>query len=517
MIIEVVTPVKQQVQVLTIEKLVKLLSAEHLEEFKSYLARANAQLPLKLVNSITPDITVFQGNEVLCSMIYGKADKQTRQSFNQLASYTLKLTAYLARNFPTYLSISVHKPEVWVSEGKVQEAVTLMELLLDIAEKIEDFKATARAMSFLSQYSYMTNSPGEGLRLQKRLCDILEYEMQLNEVMLYFKTNININIRDNDLGDDLQKHLDYFAKYLTHPSFSISAHARYYTFYINYYYNAKYFYSPENLAELLAFEDDLAKYGYVVQPYFTDMQSKLTLFKLNHPDTDLTTRESKKEIEKLLRLNEYYQYWKFFENRPQLYAINIKATYFLANYHYCLLLPKAEENIPEEVREDVTVWYKKADEIHRNTEWNKTNILDLIHLRLNLSALLLLGTNKQRQQAVDLIEETLISYQQISFSESIDSYFTCLMIGYFSLKEYDKCVNTYKRYIKLTQGRRINEDNDICIHAYYYGAQWVLTGRKQYSEKMALLYKVAQTSEFYKHPRNTIKYLTEACNIPAVM
>ena len=48
----VATPAKQQVQVLTIEKLVKLLSDEHLAEFKAYLAKANAQLPLKLINSI---------------------------------------------------------------------------------------------------------------------------------------------------------------------------------------------------------------------------------------------------------------------------------------------------------------------------------------------------------------------------------------------------------------------------------------------------------------------------------
>lgn len=511
----VATPAKQQVQVLTIEKLVKLLSDEHLAEFKAYLAKANAQLPLKLINSITTDISTFQGNEELCTLIYGRADKQTRQSFNQLASYTLKLTSFLARNYPTYISISVFKPELMVSHGRIAEAVKLMELLLDIGEKIEDFKATARALSFLSQYSYMTNAQGEGLRLQKRLNEILQYEMILNEIMLYFKSNININVRENDLGPDLEKHLTYFSQYVNHTCFSISAHARYFIFYINYYYNAQYFYSKENQEALTIFEDDLSKYGYVVLPYFTDMQSKITLFKLNNPDIDHTTRESKKEIEKLMRLNEYFGFWKYFGNQPELYAINVKATYFLANYHQVLHLLGAEQNIPDDVRADIEVWKSRADEIHRTTEWKRNNILDLIHLRLNLSGLMLLGDSKSRQQAIDLIEETLISYQQISFSESIDSYFTCLMIGYFSTKDYEKCVNTYKRYIKLTQGRKINEDNDICIHAYYYGAQWMLTGRKQYVEKISGIYKSTLVSDFFKHPRSTITAIVDSCQIPA--
>jgi hypothetical protein len=517
MVETVATPAKQQVQVLTIEKLVKLLSAEHLAEFKAYLAKANAQLPLKLINSITTDINVFQGNEELCTLIYGKADKQTRQSFNQLASYTLKLTSYLARNYPTYISISVFKPELMVSEGRITDVVKLMELLLDIGEKIEDFKATARALTFLSQYSYMTNAHGEGLRLQKRLNEILNYEMTLNEIMLYFRANININVRENDLGADLEKHLKYFEKYINHTCFSISAHARYFIYYINYYYNAQFFYSKENLDSLAVFEDDLSKYGYVVLPYFTDMQSKITLFKLNHPDIDLTSRDSKKEIDKLLRLNEYFKFWKYFGNQPELYAINIKATYYLANFHQIIHLSGAEQNIPDDVRADIDLWRTKAEEIHRNTEWKRNNILDLIHLRLNLSALMLLGDIKQRQAAIDLIEATLISYQQISFSESIDSYFTCLMIGYFSKKEYEKCVNTYKRYIKLTQGRRINEDNDICIHAYYYGSQWMLTGRKQYVEKISGIYKSTLVSDFFRHPRSTITAIVDSCQIPATL
>ena len=140
MVETVATPAKQQVQVLTIEKLVKLLSAEHLAEFKAYLAKANAQLPLKLINSITTDINVFQGNEELCTLIYGKADKQTRQSFNQLASYTLKLTSYLARNYPTYISISVFKPELMVSEGRITDAVKLMELLWTLAKKLKTLR-----------------------------------------------------------------------------------------------------------------------------------------------------------------------------------------------------------------------------------------------------------------------------------------------------------------------------------------------------------------------------------------
>lgn len=508
---------KQTVQVLTIEKLVKLLSPYHFDVFVKYLKDSNAQLPLKLVNQVNKDLYLYQGNEELCELVYGRADKQTRQSFNQLASYTLKLTSYLARNYPAYLSHNVDKLEILINEGKVEQALVLAEMLSDIAEKIEDYKVLVNVLAFLSQYHFLTNGHGEGLRLQSKIGTILGYEKDLNDIIYYFKTNINVSVRDNNPGEYVDNHLAYFEKYITSPSFSVATMAKFYSLYINYYYNTVFFYSPPTQIKLEELEEDLVKYGYVILPFFTDLHSKLAQFKLNRPDLDLAGKDSKKEIEKLLKYNQYYLYWKHFSQQPELYVINIKATYYLANYHYVLHRPDSVANIPTADFEEIKYWTAQAEEKHKNINWTRENILELIHLRLNFSALLLLGPIEKRRQAIDLIEETLISYQQLSFSESIDSFYICLMIGYFSVKDYERCVATYKRYIKLTQGRKINEDNDISIHAYYYAAQWILTGRKQYPEKLFNCYKQTAGNDFYKTTRKTIIDLIETCNIPVAV
>jgi hypothetical protein len=45
----------------------------------------------------------------------------------------------------------------------------------------------------------------------------------------------------------------------------------------------------------------------------------------------------------------------------------------------------------------------------------------------------------------------------------------------------------------------------------------MLTGRKQYVEKMSGIYKSTLVSEFFKHPRSTITAIVDSCQIPATL
>jgi hypothetical protein len=85
------------------------------------------------------------------------------------------------------------------------------------------------------------------------------------------------------------------------------------------------------------------------------------------------------------------------------------------------------------------------------------------------------------------LEALLINYQQINFKAATDSIFLCLMVGYFSIKDYEKCVTTFKRYLKSVRGKLSYEGNHIKIHAYYYLAQWLSTKSKQYPAKLEAL------------------------------
>jgi hypothetical protein len=97
----------------------------------------------------------------------------------------------------------------------------------------------------------------------------------------------------------------------------------------------------------------------------------------------------------------------------------------------------------------------------------------------------------------------------------MDSIFICLMLGYFALNNYKMCVETFKRYVKLSKGRVVNAENDLEIHSYYYAAQWLSTGRKQYINKINENYQRAGLHNSHQVIQRTILELVSYFNIPA--
>ena len=77
-------------QFLTIQKVVKLMSPFHKEEFMQYLRDIKASIPLRLVESINDSLTDPISSDDLCALVYQRNDIQTRKSFNQLASHTFR-------------------------------------------------------------------------------------------------------------------------------------------------------------------------------------------------------------------------------------------------------------------------------------------------------------------------------------------------------------------------------------------------------------------------------------------
>ncbi|MBX7181638.1 MAG: hypothetical protein K1X82_05965 [Bacteroidia bacterium] len=499
----------EKIQPLTIEKFVKLLSDFHLAEFKGFLQETNALLPLKLVKSIDRDPDSFQGGDMLCRLVYGKDDSRSKLNFNQLASYTFRMAGWVAKNYPSFLSHNIELMEVLVNTGRLEKANILAENLLDIAEKIEDFRTQTAVLAFLSQQNYLHYNFGESLRLHSRLVEVLETNKVYNEVQVYFKTHFNITARRTNMLEKLDEHLAYFNNFINHPSFAISSYARYCILFIKYYFTPSEFFSPETQQYLLDFESDLNKYGYVTMPFLTEIRTRLSLFKLNFPDYNYGEKEGKKELERLLSYSHYYKFWKYFANLPELYATNIKGTYYLSKYHTMLHRPGFERIIEPEDKKDIASWQERSKYLLDNTNWGKEHLNDMIHLRLNYAALLLLGSNEMRKTAVMLVEETLITYQQLSFSESLDSFISCLMIGYFSLGDYDKCASTFIRYIKLNNNKIINQDNDWVIYSYYYTAQWIQNRRKQYPKKLWDLYDSIPNEPIYRPNKELIEQLAD--------
>ncbi|HWB63065.1 MAG TPA: hypothetical protein VG603_06105, partial [Chitinophagales bacterium] len=112
----------QTSELLTIQKFIYLLDDFHYAEFSNHLQAIKADLPHKLLQVIRKRLPEFDGHEALCKKIYGKYGKNERLAFNQLASYTFKLSSDLAINYPAYLTPNYAKIEQLINKGQIRDA-----------------------------------------------------------------------------------------------------------------------------------------------------------------------------------------------------------------------------------------------------------------------------------------------------------------------------------------------------------------------------------------------------------
>ncbi len=127
---------------------------------------------------------------------------------------------------------------------------------------------------------------------------------------------------------------------------------------------------------------------------------------------------------------------------------------------------------------------------------------------------MLLGSKADVKKSVELLEDTLISYQQISFQKFLDAIFVSLIIGYFTLEKLDEVMDTFKRYRKLTHDITPNEENDITICAFYYATQWIKSRKKQYADKLEHTLERSRTNDLYITTTEAIEELIKYYNIP---
>lgn len=501
-------------QFLTIQKVVKLMSPFHKEEFMNHLREVKASIPLKLVESIDDSLTQQVSSDDLCQMVYGRNDSQTRKSFNQLASHTFRLTAYLSRNYPSYLIHNISRIEEYINSARVKEANILAEILLDIAEKTEDLQTQILVLRFFGQQAHMQKSQSEVVRYTSRIGEIIQMEATFNEISLYLRKNFNISVKDDSVLKSLDNHFGYFRAYHTHECHKIRILSKFANFYLLYYYRPTEYLTERIQQDLEDFDDEISKYGVVVFPFMEDMYSKFMFYKLNLSTTDLSSKEGKNEYQKLLVHNRFLKFWQNYVNIPELYAITIKSTYYLSRYHSINHREDFRQVIPLDDRQDIARLAARCEELVQKDIWEPDHINDLIHFRLAWSALLLLGERNDIRKGVDNLEKLMTTYQQITFSESMDSIFICLMIGYFAMDDYKTCVDTFKRYIKLSKGRIVNSENDLEIHTYYYVSQWISSERKQYLRKIQENYQRAGQHNSRKVIQQTILEMVQYFNIP---
>jgi hypothetical protein len=500
--IEDLKKIPQPDELSTIEKLIWCLNDYYFETFVKILQEQNAKLSVKLIYCIRNQAEKGKwGN--LSKLIYGENTLKCKQSLNQLCSYTFKLTYYLAQNHPEYLLSNLHDLQQWINEGKMEAANFLMEILLDIAEKIEDYTVLKFVYQVKQQQAYLVKDATKGNRYQLLLKGVLEDEALLHQIHFIQRFHFNINSEKTPSAEEIEKYTSFIRQQINHPRAGIRIFSMYALLYIKYYFQPKLFSSEKTMKEVEMFEKELNFHSYVVFPPLLDLRSSMNFLKLNSSLVNLETNDGQKEFKQMQQHYNRVQFWKTYINVPELYMLTVKTTFYLSKYTHLIHLGKPALSVRE--AEEIELLKNRCKEVLSMPVLNeKGHSSDKLYTSITFAALLLLGNPKEVKQSVEMIEELLFSYQQLNINASLDSVFLCLMIGYFALKDYGLCAKTFVRYSKLAKGKPLHEDNDLSIHILYYTAQWLTTQRKQYLAKLQRCYDIAFQHDFYRDSRKLL-------------
>ena len=488
---------------LSIQKVIVLLDEFHLQEFRKYLEESKAELPLRLVDAAVRIGWEDKDSDELCKAIYKKADVPSKKKFFQLAHHTFKLTGYLSRNYPTYLAHNVSLIERYVNVGNLKDANNLAEILLDVAEKIEDF-ATARAvLKFFAQQVYIREKKTEAIRYLERNAEVIDAERALNDIYLYMRRNLHFKDKSSLGTTESEKHCAFFNQYREHWSFAVRIMSRYAACYTLHYFNDERYYEKEQLNELNIISDELEKSPYVIFSFSDDIEMNVDYLKLKSMMSNFDADTLQKEAAVLLKKRETPRFWRNYLNTAQIAFLSIQGSVLVSRYGYGYR-KGWNESLPNELKDQLLFYRKTAEDILNNVNWDEESLhVRYINSVIIYCCFLLMGTREDIRKVIDTIENMLFNYQQVAFHRMYDQIFAALIMAYFMLEDYIKVQECYKRYEKLTANSTKLQENDITIKAYYYVAQWIQSGRKQYKDKLEAL--IART-EGVPNLENT-KYL----------
>jgi hypothetical protein len=498
---------------LTIQKLISLIEPDKCAEFKAHLAATGNTLPLRLVDALEKYGPLKAESEQLCIDVYGTADDKAKRKFFQLAHYTFRLTVFLARRYPFYLTHNLSVIEKLFNTGKHDEAMMVSENLLDIAIKIEDYSTQTWVLKFLINFSHIREKRKEAIRQQQMLNSALSNEAAVNEILLYIRENLNFKDKNTITGDNAPKHIEFFKRWKEHPSFTARVLGMYGYCYTYSFLDDKQFYTQEVRVALDEMISELDKNSYVIFPFADDVLLNIDYLYMKHLFQEMNEEEILKESARLTRKWSTLRFWQTHINTAQIVSLSLQASYYLT--HYCIPYKENYQDfIPAAVREQLAETTLICEKLIDQMREEKDAHVRLINLNNIYCAFLLLNGKENIQKSISILEGLLINYQQIPFQKLYDAIFANLVIGYFSLRDHNGVSECYRRYEKLTARKAKIEENDIAIKAFYYASQWLQNKRDQYVEKLKGLLRDCQGNPALSSTEALIRELTGYFGIP---
>jgi len=471
---------------LLIEKAVKLMDDFHFDLLREYVKNISKRsyYPLALIDVISRDVAVEQSSEELYFKTYGEKepDEKAMKKFFQLAHYTFKLTGYLSKNYPNYLKHNITLIQHAINTGDPGRANLILDMTIDLAQKIEDRDTELTLLSILIQREELQESALYTKKWHERINELLDQKKAINNILERLHLYFTAKSKPKE-GMELKPHLDFFKIYHKSKSLTVSLISRFSSCFIRYYVKDSSFYKPETLKELDELEKEMERSPQLIFPFLLSINHRIALLKLYYRLREMEASQVLDEAKKIMEDSKDTLYWNSFINLPEVLSLVVHTSHYLSHYYYSYR-DDYHSMMEEEVLKEIEKLKYHCKKMLDQPELEERFTVRHINLTYMYAGLLILGEQEERKEGIQLLNNLLLSFQQVPFHAFIDPLYAIMILGYFSLRDYDKVGDSYNRYKKATKGKAVNPENDLTINGLYYLSKWLATERAQYIKKL---------------------------------
>ena len=473
---------------LLLEKLIKLLSDDHYNYFREGVKNISLRsyYPLTLVDLVDRELRVTHSTAWFCKNVYGldEPSEADLHKFRQLASYTFKMVAPLSNNFPNFLEHNLTRVFELVNQGQPLDAMFLCEMVVDVAAKIEDWSSEQRALEILAEREVKRESSVKTGEITDRIDELLRYQLAMNDLLRHVRSHFHSRAKPK-VGTDPANIIEPFIEAEKSDSHKIRLIARFYRAYAYYFYRHPDFKTKTFFSELEELSKELESFKYITPPPFYPLDHRVSFLQLNH----LAARgelDSDRVLDLAQEIHDQadrHLFWNSFVNLPEIFSLAVQLSHY-STYHFRGYTDDLSKNQSPKVRSTIQHLTQRCEELLALDDISEEYTVRHINLTTIYAGYLILGEDESIKRGMIELENLLISFQQVPFHAFLDTIYCFMLVGSFALHDYEAMDGYFKRYKKATNGKAVNRENDLTIHALYYVGKWISTGRKQYEKKL---------------------------------
>jgi len=453
-----------------IQKFCACCSSKQLILFEKYLQIKKYELPYTLIKSFRkhPNESI----DFYCEIIYGNNNKDSLKKLNQLSSHTLKLFSFISKNFPTFLWRNFSTIEWYIINSKIKEATTLINLIYDVADKIEDYHAIIQLIHIIKQHFPAKNKKLQGIIKDKLMNNCVLYLQELEEVFTLHDEIIDKCIHSKYRVK--KDHLTSFKKRFNSPSKSVQIIAKQSYLNILSYTNDKSFYSKQNEKIIKSTIKQNENNSYLLIAQYKEKLMSLDYMLIKQTHQSLDEKGMNHTCTKIISKWQNIYTDETVLDKGFTLALSVKGSYYITNYYH--------KKITEKLKVEIENIVNLCENLLVNIDWEKEGYMRYINF-CNIFSIYLILANKEIS-AIKTLEKALHEYQQKSFKKSYNEIFVILLMAYYKASDFNSVIDSYHRYKKLTKSDISIIENDLIIKALYYSAQIIDNNRKQYHIKL---------------------------------